>query len=300
MKQIGSLLPDAPRQVAPRAPSPPPRPTITPAAALAAIEARQNPPADATEAQLVEWERVRSIRRKLDDAVRVLTQPHPDVRPTLPTLQPHVEVEARAELERLDAMFVPVDLDTLRDWLLPVNAVVHYPLTPNGFDAVMPDMLDALRDLPAAAFNVRTRRDAMNEGWDRFPTPKQIRDLLAPRVVPWSARRTALRDLLNPRQRQAVEAITPEQRAQTAARARARVAELMARSRESDAGLRAAPRRPLGRGLVNQRIDAIKDLLATWKVAEAQNAPGAAERVASLQRQLDEADAELRLRNAGG
>lgn len=249
--------------------------------AMRAIEDRNTPPQDPKAAAL--WHQQRGIRARLDAAIQVVLNPHPDVGIEIPALPPHVRAAAESELAKLEVALKPIGdatgddaqaaVDAVKALLTAVNALCRNPQPPEQLAATARAMAAALSDLPLGAFNPRTTKAAVN-ALDYLPTPKELRALLTPRVAPYIARRNALVTLLQAKPPERREP-TPEERAAVSAKAA-----------EFAAEMRAMAQRPASRSPVLQRPTSPQDLLAMWEAEAAKGTPGAAMRAAALRRQL--------------
>ncbi len=93
-----------------------------------------------------------------------------------------LRVEARAAADRLRKLLTPVDADTVRRWLLPINAAVRRPLAAEDFAARAAAIAITVSGLPSRVFTVPTQREAM-QTFRIFPAAADICGLLEPYVA---------------------------------------------------------------------------------------------------------------------
>lgn len=96
-------------------------------------------------------------------------------------LPPHLRTEALNAADRFANLLVAVEPDTVRRWLLPVNAAVRNPLSADDFNTRAAAIAVAVADLPACVFTASAQREALAT-FQFFPSGADVRALLEPQA----------------------------------------------------------------------------------------------------------------------
>lgn len=96
-------------------------------------------------------------------------------------LPPHLRTEALNAADRFANLLVAVEPDTVRRWLLPVNAAVRNPLSADDFNTRAAAIAVAVADLPACVFTAPAQREALAT-FQFFPSGADVRALLEPQA----------------------------------------------------------------------------------------------------------------------
>lgn len=151
------------------------------------------------------------LSRVLREAVARAADPHPDVGLRGISLPRAERAEAQTALARYNQLLTPADPRRIMAWLAGVNAGMAQPLSAHLLGERMPDLIDALRDLPDDVFNAGTRRDAQI-AFKYFPGVAEAYALLRTQAVPLRQKRDGLLRLLKVGERPPAVAYTQDER----------------------------------------------------------------------------------------
>lgn len=194
-----------------------------------------------------------SLAAALEGGERVVRPILPDDAPRLVPLHPPTAAdvaEGRRLLPAYEAAMRPPTADVVRPWLLRLAGAVRQPPSAEEVATRAGLLAEAAEGLPALLFGPETLREAMRR-WEWWPSVADVVALLAPLAAPHRLRLSRLRrlagvtdaaeasdPLAGPQNGRAGHVgsaadLTPEQRAEMAARLRALSAELRGRSGEA-------------------------------------------------------------------
>jgi hypothetical protein len=214
----------------------------------------------------------------LSRAVKSVLEPHPDL--GMPSVFPAlVRAEAAAAASELERQCRPVTAERLQRWIQPVGAIVSNAPAPQSDDyrAWIAAAMTAFSETSAGSFNAETQRAALLK-FKWWPTAAEISSIVGPKGVALRAELAALWRIARaePPAADGLPDKGEDAQAYVKALVSGFVSERSFMQPSNSPASKAVNAAPLSPGA----------LMAAWARLAAEGVPGAADRVAMLQRQV--------------